>query len=263
MAVVVGVEVRKNKEKILCDCGNLDLRLGELVVVETENGYEVGSVCDRERIIEKPSKDVGRVIRIFAKEDNDRIFENRKKIREAMEIVLRKIEDNELDMKLTCLDYTFDRKKLFIYYTAETRIDFRELIKELGHVLKTRIQMVQIGVRDEAQILGGVGPCGRILCCCEFLKDLKPCTVEMAKEQDIPINVAKLSGICGRLMCCLNYEHLMYQEIRENMPKIGDAIKTSSGKGKVNSVFPLTEEVLVEYESGDKARVKITELSKL
>ncbi|MFA5858789.1 MAG: regulatory iron-sulfur-containing complex subunit RicT [Elusimicrobiota bacterium] len=262
MPVVVGIEVRKNKEKVLADCGNLDLKLGQKIIIETENGYEVGTVCDRERIVEKTDKSISKILRPFGKDDYARLADNETKVQEAMSIVVRKIQDYELAMKLTCLDFTFDRKKLFIYYTADTRVDFRELIKDLGHILKTRIQMVQIGVRDEAQILGGIGHCGRVLCCCEFLKEFKPCTIEMAKEQDIPINVAKLSGVCGRLMCCLGYEHQIYKELKESMPRIGDTVRTNEGKGKVVAAIILTGEVVVEYENNEKKKVKVQDLKK-
>jgi cell fate regulator YaaT (PSP1 superfamily) len=231
---------------ILGDTGHLDLTVGERVIVETEHGQEVGMVCEREKMVEKPKEPVGKIIRKMVDDDWRRVKDNEGKNQQALKVILQKIEDYELQMKLTCVQYTFDRSKLFIYYTAENRVDFRELIKDLGHILKTRIQMVQIGVRDESKMVGGLGPCGRKLCCQSFLKDFTSVTIDMAKEQDLSLNTAKLSGICGRLMCCIAFEHDFYRQCKKRLPRPGSKVRTPQGQGTVVSLNCIKEEVAVE-----------------
>jgi cell fate regulator YaaT (PSP1 superfamily) len=252
MPIVVGVLVRRIREKIYGDTGHLDLVVGDRILVETEHGVEVGMVCEREKMIEKTKDPVGKVLRKLSPEDRKRLDENENKNQQATKVVLQKIEDHELQMKLTCVQYTFDRSKLFVYYTAETRVDFRELIKDLGHILKTRIQMVQIGVRDESKMVGGIGTCGRKLCCQEFLKDFTSVTIEMAKEQDLSLNTAKLSGLCGRLMCCLAFEHECYKHAKKKLLPVGTKVQTPAGPGTIVSLHCLKEEVIVEMP--DKQR---------
>ena len=253
MAMVVGLMMRRMKEKSLGDAGHLDLNIGDKVIVETEHGTEIATIFEREKNVDKPKAPVSKVLRKATPDDLSRAAENEKKNDQAHKIVLNKILDHELQMKLTCTQYTFDRSKLFIYYTADNRIDFRELIKDLGHILKTRIQMVQIGVRDEAKMIGGVGHCGRRLCCQEWLKDFSSVTIDMAKEQDIPLNTAKLSGLCGRLMCCLGYEHNFYLKCKKKLPRYGEKVTTPSGPGTVVGAHCLREEVVVELNA-DKTR---------
>jgi cell fate regulator YaaT (PSP1 superfamily) len=250
MPIVVGLMIRRIREKVYGDTGHLDLVVGDRVVVETEHGQEIGMVCEREKMIEKTKDPVGKVLRKLGHEDKARIAENETKNHQALKIVLQKIEDHELQMKLTCVQYTFDRSKLFVYYTAENRVDFRELIKDLGHILKTRIQMVQIGVRDESKMIGGLGPCGRKLCCQSFLKDFTSVTIEMAKEQDLSLNTTKLSGLCGRLMCCIAFEHECYKQTKKKMPHIGSKVRTPAGQGTVAALNCIKEEVTVEL--GDR-----------
>ena len=246
MPIVVGLTVRRIKEKIYGDTGHLDLVVGDKVLAETEHGQEDGVVCEREKMIEKLKDPVAKVIRKLTPDDKKRLAENEQKNHQALKAVQGKIEDHELEMKLTCVQYTFDRAKLFIYYTAETRVDFRELIKDLGHILKTRIQMVQIGVRDESKMIGGLGACGRRLCCQGFLKDFSSVTIDMAKEQDLSLNTTKLSGLCGRLMCCLAFEHEFYKECKKRMPPVGAKVKTPAGPATVVSINCLKEEITVE-----------------
>lgn len=253
MPILAGIAVRKLKEKIRGDSGHLDMAVGDRVIIETEHGLEMGVVFEKEKMIEKPKEAVGKVIRKVTPDDDRRLKENEEKNKQAQKIVMQKVEDHELQMKLTSAQYTFDRSKLFIYYTAETRVDFRELIKDLGHVLKTRIQMVQIGVRDEAKMVGGLGHCGRNLCCQGFLKEFSSVTIDMAKEQDLSINTAKLSGLCGRLMCCLAYENDIYCQAKKLLPKVGSKVQTPAGQGIVTAVFILKEEVQVEI-AGNKER---------
>jgi cell fate regulator YaaT (PSP1 superfamily) len=248
MPIVVGLIARRIKEKIYGDTGHLDLVVGDKVLVESEHGQEDAVVCEREKMIEKLKDPVAKVIRKLSADDKIRMAENEQKNHQALKVVLGKIEDHELDMKLTCVQYTFDRAKLFIYYTAETRVDFRELIKDLGHILKTRIQMVQIGVRDESKMIGGLGTCGRKLCCQGFLKDFSSVTIDMAKEQNLSLNTSKLSGLCGRLMCCLAFEHEYYRECKKKMPAVGTKVNTPAGHGIVVSLNCLKLEVTVEME---------------
>ncbi len=266
MPIVIGVTVRRTKDKIYCDAGDLDLKLGEKVIAETENGLESGIITEAERFFEKGDKTLTalrKVVRRFSPADEERIKENQLKAKQAWGSIVKKIEDYELKMKLTAVDYTFDRSKLFIYYTAEERIDFRELVKDLGHLLKTRIQMVQISVRDETRMLGGIGPCGEVICCCRFLKDFQSVTVELAKEQNLPLNIAKLTGLCGKLVCCLAYERHFYQEAKKHFPEVATLIKTKEGDLKVKEVNYLTEEVTLEYSDGRVRKTKLSELAEL
>jgi cell fate regulator YaaT (PSP1 superfamily) len=169
-------------------------------------------------------------------------------------------------MKLIRVQYTFDRSKLFVYYTSDSRVDFRNLIKDLGHALKTRIQMVQIGVRDESKIVGGIGICGRQLCCQIFLRDFSSVTIDMAKDQDLSLNISKLSGVCGRLMCCISYENAYYREIKDGLPKFNDIIATPLGSGKFCALDPLKQTVTVEMEINNNKEFKkftIDEIKKL
>jgi cell fate regulator YaaT (PSP1 superfamily) len=261
MPVVAGLIMRRIKDKALGDPGHLDLNIGDNVIVETEHGQETGYVYEKEKLIEKPKDPIVKIVRKFTPEDKTRMIENEKKNQQALKTVQQKIEDHELDMKLTCAQFTFDRSKLFIYYTAETRVDFRELIKDLGHILKTRIQMVQIGVRDEAKMIGGLGHCGRELCCKGFLKDFSSVTIDMAKEQDLALNTTKLSGLCGRLMCCLAYEHKNYSQIKKIVPEVGIKVHTPDGPGTVISVQSVKEEVTVELKDKNTKTYPINQIS--
>ncbi|MBN1823755.1 MAG: hypothetical protein JW803_05495 [Endomicrobiales bacterium] len=260
MPIVVGVTVRRIKDKVYGDTGHLDLVVGDSILLETEHGLENGMVCERERHIEKLKDPVGKVVRKMTPDDFRRLNENSAKNQQALKVVLGKIEDHELQMKLTCVQYTFDRSKLFIYYTAETRVDFRELIKDLGHILKTRIQMVQIGVRDESKMVGGLGSCGRRLCCETFLKDFSSVTIDMAKDQDLSLNTAKLSGLCGRLMCCIGYEHGFYREAKKKMPHHGAKVQTPAGTCTVVSVNCIKEEITVETSDKQLKTFRLSEI---
>jgi cell fate regulator YaaT (PSP1 superfamily) len=263
MPIVVGLTARRIKEKIYGETGHLDLVIGDKVLLETEHGQEDAVVCEREKMIEKLKDPVAKVIRKLTTDDKRRLAENEQKNHQSQKVVLGKIEDHELDMKLTTVQYTFDRAKLFIYYTAETRVDFRELIKDLGHILKTRIQMVQIGVRDEAKMIGGLGTCGRMLCCQGFLKDFSSVTIDMAKEQDLSLNTSKLSGLCGRLMCCITYEYDTYKECNKRMPPPGSKVKTPAGTATVLSNNCIKEEVNVEMPDKLRKSFPLKDVTKL
>ncbi|TET40586.1 MAG: stage 0 sporulation family protein [Elusimicrobia bacterium] len=261
MPIVVGVQIRRTKDVFDFLPEGIDLAIGDKCLVETENGMEAGEVVSPERMIEHSKKKLYRVIKKMDSGDCEVVRRNVSKEKEAFQKVMQKVEEHELKMKLTCVDYTFDCNKLFVYYTAEGRVDFRELIKDLGYLLKTRIQMVQIGVRDEAKMLGGFGPCGLPICCGSFLKSFRPVSIDMAKEQDLSLNPAKISGVCGRLMCCLAYENDFYREARKNFPKLNSKVATEDGIGVVKEVNILREEVTVEYADGMSKKLPRKEVS--
>ncbi len=261
MPIVAKVEIRKTKEAFDFFPGSLDVNPGDMCLVETENGLEVGKVVSPEKMIEKKKKNFFRVIRKLTKKDVEITKRNREKNNEAFKKVLEKVKEYELEMKLTCVDYTFDRRKLFVYYTAEGRVDFRQLIKDLGKILKTRIQMVQIGVRDEAKLIGGFGPCGLPLCCHRFLREFKPPTLEMVKDQDLSLSLSKISGVCGRLMCCLVYENEFYKNAKRQMPQMNSKVNTKDGVGTVKGVSILSGKVTVEYGDGTFKNWQASEIS--
>ncbi|MDR2708825.1 MAG: stage 0 sporulation protein [Elusimicrobiota bacterium] len=265
--MIVSVIVRAIKEKVYAETPE-DLQTGTHVIVETDHGVEAGVVYEREHNLPKSKNKimVGKILRKITQEDLDKITENQAKQKKAFEIVLEKVSYHNLDMKLTRVQYTLDRSKLFVYYTSESRVDFRELIKDLGHALKTRIQMVQIGVRDESKMIGGIGVCGRQLCCQIFLRDFNSVTIDMAKDQDLLLNIAKLSGVCGRLMCCISYESQYYRQIKEGLPNLGEIISTPNGKGKFCALDPLKQTVTVEMminNSKEFKKFKVDEIKEL
>ncbi|GHT05737.1 stage 0 sporulation protein [Endomicrobiia bacterium] len=251
MPMVIGVALRKTKDKIYADVGYFDLKLNDKIILETEHGVEVGTVCEKEKVMQESKDPIGKVLREITEEDKKRLTENERKNLRTWNIVLQKVVKYKLDMKLICVQYIFDRSKLFVYYISGTRVDFRELVKELGRILRTRIQMVQIGVRDESKMVGGIGICGHVLCCQTFLKDFSSVTIDMAKEQDLLINTAKLSGLCGRLMCCISYENDIYRAVKKELPEIGKTVLTPEGRAKITAIDCIRENVTVDF--GDKS----------
>lgn len=249
MPLAVGVQIRKTKDVIYCDAGSIDVSVNNHLLVETENGLETGTVVVEEQMIDM-KEPLKKVVRFFTDEDMKQVEENKLKAKKIVPAILEKIEKLGLKMSLSMIEYTFERVKLFIYYTAEERVDFRVLLKDLGAVLKTRIQMVQIGVRDEVKILGSLGHCGEICCCQRFLKDFTSVTTDMVKDQHLSVNLAKISGVCGRLMCCIAYEHDFYISEGKDFPHIGDEVKIQEGKGKVTGVNIFKSEVTVLFEDG-------------
>jgi cell fate regulator YaaT (PSP1 superfamily) len=245
--MVVGVMLRKIKDKVYADAQRFRLRLNDKIILVTEHGIECGMVCEREKNIQKEKISISKVLRKITEEDKRKLVENEKRNLKAYGIVGQKVCEHELDMKLACVQYTFDRSKLFVYYTSETRVDFRKLIKDLGHVLKTRIQMVQIGARDESKMVGGIGICGRTLCCQSFLKCFNSVTIDMARDQDLSLNTAKLSGLCDRLRCCISYENDTYRTIKKELPKIGTMITMLEGKAKLVAIDCVREMVTVDF----------------
>lgn len=248
MIDVVGVRFKKAGKIYYFAPMDLDIKKGDYVIVETARGIEFGEcVVGPKKITEKeivsPLKNV---LRVADKEDINRHEDNKKKEAEALNICMGKISEHQLTMKLIDVEYTFDNNKVIFYFTAEGRVDFRDLVKDLATIFKTRIELRQIGVRDEAKMVGGLGPCGRSLCCSSYLGDFASVSIKMAKEQNLSLNPTKISGICGRLMCCLNYEQDTYETIRKRLPKVGAIVETPQGKGEVVMSSVVKESVKVK-----------------
>ncbi len=257
MTKVIGVRFRQAGKVYFFSPGKLHVKQGDKVIVETARGVEFGSVVSgpkdvRDEEIMQPLKSV---IRIATEEDKRNEEKYREKEKEAFDICLEKIRKHELDMKLINAEYTFDGNKVLFYFTADGRIDFRELVKDLAAVFRTRIELRQIGVRDETKIRGGIGMCGRPLCCHTYLSEFAPVSIKMAKEQNLSLNPTKISGVCGRLMCCLTNEEETYEELNSRLPSIGDIVTTYEGlKGEVQSVGVLrqTVKVIVTLDDDEK-----------
>lgn len=245
---VVGVRFKKAGKIYYFDPGEFSIKKGDPVIVETVRGIEYGQVVVGRKTVDEndvvlPLK---KVIRPADEKDHHIVEENKKAAQEAYHICNQKIMDHQLEMKLVDVEYTFDRNKVIFYFTADGRVDFRELVKDLAAVFRTRIELRQIGVRDEAKMLGGIGPCGRMLCCSTFLGDFEPVSIKMAKDQNLSLNPTKISGLCGRLMCCLKYENDEYETAKEELPDLGEVIKTPRGVGKVVGLNILERVLQVE-----------------
>ena len=251
MVDIIGVKFKSGGKTYYFDPADFDIKEGDNVIVETSRGIEYGNVVIgkkqvSENTITKPLKSV---IRMATEEDDKRNSENRVKEKEAFDICLDKIKQHGLDMKLVEVEYTFDGNKVLFYFTSEGRVDFRELVKDLATVFRTRIELRQIGVRDESKTIGSIGACGRSLCCSQFLDEFMPVSIKMAKEQGLSLNPTKISGACGRLMCCLKYEQDMYEELLKESPKQGMLVETPVGEGVVESVSLLKGLVKVKLDS--------------
>lgn len=254
---VVGVRFRKAGKVYYFDPLEFDIKQGSNVIVETARGVEFGYVVMGIRDLpeEKITQPLKPVLRPATEEDRKVQEENAKREKEAFKICLEKIKKHNLEMKLIDSEYTFDNNKLLFYFTADGRVDFRELVKDLASVFKTRIELRQIGVRDETKILGGVGVCGRALCCHTYLSEFIPVSIKMAKEQNLSLNPTKISGVCGRLMCCLKNEEEAYEELNSHLPAVGEHVTTSDGlKGEVQSTSVLKQlvKVIVTLENDEK-----------
>ena len=248
MIEVIGVRFRKAGKVYFFDPAGMEIKTGDHVIVETARGIEFGHVVLGNREVEdkKVVQPLKPVIRMATRADEEVERKNKEKEKEAFKICLEKIKKHDLQMKLIDAEYTFDNNKVLFYFTADGRIDFRELVKDLAAVFKTRIELRQIGVRDETKIMGGVGICGRALCCHSYLSEFIPVSIKMAKEQNLSLNPTKISGVCGRLMCCLKNEEETYEELNSKLPNIGDYVTTDDGlKGEVHSVSVLRQPVKV------------------
>lgn len=259
MVKIVGVRFRNAGKVYYFDPKNYKIKSGDHVIVETSRGVEYGTVVGGMRSIEESrlTQPLKAVIRVATPEDDARVAKNCEKERDAMRICEEKIRKHGLEMKLIDAEYTFDNNKVLFYFTADGRIDFRELVKDLAAVFKMRIELRQIGVRDETKILGGIGICGRVLCCNTFLSEFAPVSIKMAKEQNLSLNPTKISGVCGRLMCCLKNEEDTYEYLNSHLPGIGDTVTTADGiKGEVQSVNVLRQKVKILVEAGDEKELQ-------
>ena len=253
MANIIGVRFKKPGKIYFFDPDGIEIEQGKHVIVETAMGKEYGEVAIANRIIpdDKFVKPLKKIIRVATNKDRKQHEENKEKEKEALKICEKKVKEHGLDMKLTDVEYKFDRSKLLFFFKADGRIDFRDLVKDLASIFKTRIELRQIGVRDEVRSLGGNGMCGRELCCCSFLGNFEAVSIKMAKEQNISLNPAKISGNCGRLMCCLKYEQEVYEEKLKRLPKVGAIVKTEDGEGEVCGVETLKEIIKVKFHDGE------------
>lgn len=266
MTRVIGVRFRNVGKIYYFSPKNLEIHAGDHVIVETARGVEYGNVVlpPRDLEDEKVIQPLKEVIRIANPQDDKKEEINRKKEKEAFQVCLKKIREHGLEMKLIDVEYTFDNNKILFYFTADGRIDFRELVKDLAAIFKTRIELRQIGVRDETKILGGIGICGRPLCCHTYLSEFVPVSIKMAKEQNLSLNPTKISGVCGRLMCCLKNEEETYEELNRKLPNTGDRVTTPEGlKGEVQSVNVLRQLVKVIVDVEDEKEIREYQASEL
>lgn len=255
MVTVVGVKFKSNGKVYYFSPEDVgEVHMNDAVIVETARGLEFGTVSlepteIKEEDVVKPLK---KIVRLATEQDIKKHEENESKKAKAMELCQEKIQKHNLEMKLIDVEYTFDNNKIIFYFTADGRVDFRELVKDLAGVFRMRIELRQIGVRDEAKLIGGIGSCGRSLCCSSWLSDFQPVSIKMAKVQNLSLNPTKISGICGRLMCCLKYENDVYMELKKGMPDVGEQVKTPDGMGKVSDTNLLQEIVSVRLYTGEK-----------
>ena len=253
MKRIIGVRFKRLGKIYFFDPKWLEVKKGDQVVVETSQGEEIAEVAVPNRMVEeeKLTTPLKKVLRLASPRDLKHAEECRQKEKEAFELCSKKIKEHKLNMTLTDVEYKFDNSKILFYFTADGRIDFRDLVRDLASVYKTRIELRQIGVRDEVKRIGGNGVCGRELCCCSFLSDFETVSIKMAKEQNISLNPSKISGNCGRLMCCLKYEQNVYEEKIQRLPNVGAIVKTPDGKGEVEGIETLKEVVKVKIKDGD------------
>ena len=258
MAAVIGVRFKNVGKVYYFAPGEHTLKIGDKVIVETARGIECGEVAmgNKEVAEEAIPQPLKSVIRVATQEDLAHVAENAAREKSAFAICNKKIEAHKLEMKLVDVEYTFDNSKILFYFTADGRVDFRELVKDLASVFRTRIELRQIGVRDEAKMLGGLGVCGRPLCCSTFLGGFQPVSIKMAKEQGLSLNPVKISGTCGRLMCCLKYEQEAYQDLLRSTPTVNSLVMTPDGRGVVTDVNLLTGILHIRLESEQDAVVR-------
>ena len=259
MVKIIGVRFRTAGKIYFFDPAKFPIKRGDHVIVETARGVEYGTVVGDPRMVEddKVVQPLKPVLRVATKRDDEQEANNKLKEKDAFKICLEKIKKHNLEMKLIDAEYTFDNNKVLFYFTADGRIDFRELVKDLASVFKTRIELRQIGVRDETKILGGIGICGRPLCCHSHLSEFVPVSIKMAKEQNLSLNPTKISGVCGRLMCCLKHEEETYEYLNKTLPNVGDFVTTEDGlKGEVHSVNVLRQLVKVIVQIDDEKEIR-------
>ncbi len=255
MAEIVGVRFKEVGKVYYFDPNGSSLAVGDKVIVETSRGVECGSIATANKTI--PDKDIAhplkKIMRVATKQDLARIEDNKSKEKKAFSICQKKIAEHKLEMKLISVEYTFDNSKILFYFSADGRIDFRALVKDLASIFRTRIELRQIGVRDEAKMIGGLGVCGRALCCSTYLGDFQPVSIKMAKEQGLSLSPTKISGTCGRLMCCLKYEQDAYNDLLKKIPKVGALVSTPNGEGTVVEVNPISGGLRVRLKKSPDA----------
>lgn len=255
MVEIIGVKFNNAGKAYYFDPNGIQAKAGEHILAETAHGMEMGKVVIPNQMVDEAEivSPLKPILRIATEQDFKQVEENKKKEKEAFTLAVEKIAEHKLDMKLVDAEYTFDRSKILFYFTADGRVDFRELVKSLASVFRTRIELRQIGVRDEARQLGSYGICGRYLCCSGFLNDFHPVSIKMAKEQGLSLNPTKISGVCGRLMCCLQYEQNAYEDMLKRLPKKGEKVSTPDGEGIVADVATLKGNVRVRFQEGEES----------
>ena len=268
MGKLIGVQFQKNGKIYYFDANGFDVKPGEYVIVDTARGHDLGEVAMGPRDIDEETwkNPLKKTVRVASEQDIQHGIDNREKEKEAFSICQKKIAEHKLEMKLVSVEYAFDNSKILFFFTANGRVDFRSLVKDLASIFKMRIELRQIGVRDEAKMLGGLGPCGRPICCGTFLDQFQPVSIKMAKEQNLSLNPTKISGVCGRLMCCLKYEQEHYEMTRKKMPKVGREVITPDGTGPVSDLNIVKETVFVRLMNGDTSEIKeypLEEISRL
>ncbi|MEA2015066.1 MAG: stage 0 sporulation family protein [Thermodesulfobacteriota bacterium] len=261
---IAGIRFKDKGKMYSFDATNIVLKKGDMVIVDTRSGLAIGVVANGIRVLpyDKLPHNLRRVVRMATKEDMETYEENLKTEQAALDFCMEKINKRNLSMRLVDVEILFDKSKLVFYFTAETRIDFRDLVKDLVQKYKIKIELKQIWVRSEARIYGGIGMCGRELCCASFLNSFAPVSIKMAKEQNMLLNPEKISGLCGRLMCCLAFEHETYAKAKKKIPKCGKIVITPSGKGKVVKQNLLNETVVVNLDDGNEMEISVHELQK-
>lgn len=259
MTTVIGVRFKDGGKVYYFDPKDIYPKMGDSVIVETARGLECGIVALERGEVDDSTvvTPLKQIVRIATEKDKAQAEKNREKEKEAFQFCSNKIIEHKLEMKLVDVEITFDNSKMLFYFTADGRIDFRELVKDLAAIFRTRIELRQIGVRDESKMLGGLGVCGRPFCCSSFLSDFQPVSIKMAKDQGLSLNLAKISGTCGRLMCCLKYEQSVYDELLKITPRVGSLVSTKDGTGTVCEVSLLRGSLKVRYEDGDSTTVSV------
>lgn len=252
MANVIGVRFHTAGKIYYFLPGEQEVKQGEYVIVQTAQGVEMGEVIVPNKQVRDFKTEIKPIIRVANHKDHEHVLQNKEKCEKAFETINQQVRKHKLDMKVIDIEYTFDNSKIIFYFAAEQRVDFRELVKDLAGVFKTRIELRQIGVRDEAKLLGGIGPCGRAACCNVFLGDFSPVSIKMAKEQNLSLSPTKISGLCGRLMCCLNYEQELYEQARKQLPRVGNRVTTPDGDGEILDVKILSRTAKVKITLPDK-----------
>ena len=258
MDKVIGVQFQKNGKMYYFDSNGFEVKPGTYVIVDTSRGQDLGEVVMGARDTDESlfRTQLKKLIRVATDQDIQHGIDNREKEKEAFSICQQKIAEHKLEMKLVSVEYAFDNSKILFFFTANGRVDFRSLVKDLASIFKMRIELRQIGVRDEAKMLGGLGPCGRTICCGSFLDQFQPVSIKMAKEQNLSLNPTKISGVCGRLMCCLKYEQDHYEQTRKKMPKVGRIVSTPDGNGPVTDLNIVKETVFVRLADGDSSEIR-------